>query len=44
MNFHDLRAESLTRWSKKVDTMTLVKISGDEVVILSESEIYGVIE
>lgn len=28
LHFHDLRAESLTRWSKKVDIMALAKISG----------------
>lgn len=40
LHFHDLRAEALTRMSRKVDVMTLAKISGHKDLRILQSVYY----
>ena len=40
-NFHDTRREALTRLSKKVDVMTLAKISGHKDISILQNVYYA---
>ncbi|HHF6884897.1 tyrosine-type recombinase/integrase [Haemophilus influenzae] len=43
MHFHDTRCEALTRLSKKVDVMTLAKISGHKDISILQNVYYALI-